>query len=374
MKKILILIFLSITILGYAQIITQETTDGSVIISPRGIEGKTSGNGSAENVGLGTNTLKSITKGSYNVAIGRNSLSSSTTGFNNIGIGDSTLFFNNSDLNIAIGSSSIGSNISGFQNIEIGTETLHQNATGRTNVAVGMYPMQINTTGYSNSAFNNFALNSNTTGYRNTSVGSTSMISNTIGNQNTSIGYFSLSNNTNGANNTGIGSGADVTLRGLTNATAIGFYAKVNDSNKVRIGNTAVTVIEGQVAWSNPSDRRLKENIVYTPKLGLDFINRLQTASYNYIDDKNKIRYDGFIAQDIEGVMKDLNLPFSGLKKSADGYYSLAYSDFVMPLVNAVKEQQIQISVLKKMLDVFEQKLTVLENTTSQQTIQQASK
>ena len=44
--------------------------------------------------------------------------------------------------------------------------------------------------------------------------------------------------------------------------------------------------------------------------------------------------------------MKDLNLPFSGLKKSGDGMYSLAYSDFVMPMVNAIKEQQSIISEL----------------------------
>jgi flagellar biosynthesis chaperone FliJ len=31
--------------------------------------------------------------------------------------------------------------------------------------------------------------------------------------------------------------------------------------------------------------------------------------------------------------------------------YSLAYSDFVMPLVNAVKEQQQQIKDLKKQID-----------------------
>ena len=70
--------------------------------------------------------------------------------------------------------------------------------------------------------------------------------------------------------------------------------------------------------------------------------------SYNYVSDKTKVRHEGFVAQDVEKVMKDLNLPFSGLKKSDDGMYSLAYSDFVMPLVNAVKEQQIQIEELKK--------------------------
>lgn len=72
--------------------------------------------------------------------------------------------------------------------------------------------------------------------------------------------------------------------------------------------------------------------------------------------------------------MKDLNLPFSGLKKSADGYYSLAYSDFVMPLINAVKEQQTQINALKKILEGFEQKLSTLESTKNQQTNQQPSR
>ena len=61
--------------------------------------------------------------------------------------------------------------------------------------------------------------------------------------------------------------------------------------------------------------------------------------------------------------MNDLNIPFSGLKISNDGMYSLAYSDFVMPLVNAVKQQQkqiidlqTQINDLKKMFIEFKNK------------------
>jgi hypothetical protein len=144
----------------------------------------------------------------------------------------------------------------------------------------------------------------------------------------------------------------------LTNATAIGNGATVGASHKVRIGNASVTVIEGQVAWSNVSDRRLKENIQVNNYLGLNFINKLQPVTYNYISDNTKVMHDGFIAQDIEQVMKDLNMPFSGLKKSSDGMYSLAYSDFVMPMVNAIKEQktiidnqQKQIDELKKMVE-----------------------
>jgi hypothetical protein len=46
----------------------------------------------------------------------------------------------------------------------------------------------------------------------------------------------------------------------LTNATAIGAQAVVTASNKIRLGNTAVTVIEGQVAFTASSDKTKKEN------------------------------------------------------------------------------------------------------------------
>jgi hypothetical protein len=93
--------------------------------------------------------------------------------------------------------------------------------------------------------------------------------------------------------------------------------------------------------------------------LSVDNNNNISVDNNNYISDNNKTRYDGFIAQDIEQTIKDLNIPFSGLTKSEDGIYSLAYSDFVMPLVNAVKEQQQQINDLKKQMEAL--KLIVLK-------------
>jgi hypothetical protein len=68
---------------------------------------------------------------------------------------------------------------------------------------------------------------------------------NTTGSNNTACGLNALLSNTTGSNNTGIGIGADVSARNLTNATAIGNGAIVNASNKIRLGNPDVTVIEG---------------------------------------------------------------------------------------------------------------------------------
>lgn len=50
--------------------------------------------------------------------------------------------------------------------------------------------------------------------------------------------------NTLGSMNTAVGYMANVSATGLSNATVIGANATVNASNKVRIGNTNVTVIE----------------------------------------------------------------------------------------------------------------------------------
>ena len=65
--------------------------------------------------------------------------------------------------------------------------------------------------------------------------------------------------NTTGNFNTAIGNGANVSDGNLTNATAIGNGATVNASNKIRLGDAAVNVIEGQVAFTASSDKTQKE-------------------------------------------------------------------------------------------------------------------
>ncbi len=179
-----------------------------------------------------------------------------------------------------------------------------------------------------------------------------------------------------------------VSQNGLTNATAIGFTAIVNASNKVRIGNAAVTVIEGQVAYSFPSDARFKNNIQQNVP-GLDFITKLQPVTY-YFDTKkletfnktgNLVTTDfntgnikkintGFLAQDVEKIAKQFGYDFDGVNAPADssGYYTLGYSQFVVPLVQAVKEQQAQIEqhkkdneLLKKQLQDILEKLEKIE-------------
>ena len=58
------------------------------------------------------------------------------------------------------------------------------------------------------------------------------------------------------------------------------------------------------------------------------------------VQNKEKIIYTGFVAQDVERVAKDLKYDFSGVDvpKSDNDLYSLRYAEFVVPLVKAVQE------------------------------------
>jgi len=130
------------------------------------------------------------------------------------------------------------------------------------------------------------------------------------------------------------------------------------------LGNASAKTVGGYGAWTNYSDRRLKENIVYKNDLGLNFITRLNPVSFNYISDTNKRRRDGLIAQDVQQILNDLNIEFSGLviDDDKDKTLNLSYVDLVIPLINAVKEQQSQIKDQQGLISSLEERMANLEN------------
>ena len=76
--------------------------------------------------------------------------------------------------------------------------------------------------------------------------------------------------------------------------------AIVNNSNKIRLGNSFVSVIEGQVAYTFSSDKTKKEN--FKPVDGEDVLKKipgLTLSSWNYIShDPKQFRHYGPMAQD----------------------------------------------------------------------------
>ena len=192
-------------------------------------------------------------------------------------------------------------------------------------------------------------------------------ISNTTGNQNLFVGFSSGSFNITGTNNTALGYGASPSTGALTNSTALGNGAFVTASNKVRLGNTAVTAIEGQVAYSFPSDARFKYQVRGNVP-GLAFIRQLRPVTYRFdgakldqftrtgtlpagfTPDSAAAVQTGFLAQDVEAAARRLGYRFDGVHAPADArdHYSLAYSQFVMPLVQAVQELSAEVETLQK--------------------------
>ena len=111
------------------------------------------------------------------------------------------------------------------------------------------------------------------------------------------------------------------------------------------------------------SDQQEK-NTITDSDLGIDFIKRLTPKSYIF-NGKTRTHY-GLIAQDVETVLSDISKPtseFAGFIKTdiseeQDGSqyrYGLRYTEFVAPLIKAIKEQQTIIEDLQA-------RITALEN------------
>ncbi|HYV93249.1 MAG TPA: tail fiber domain-containing protein [Chitinophagales bacterium] len=289
-----------------------------------------------------------------------------------------------------------GKNIDGGGNCFFGGDAGYSNTSGGANIFTGYYSGFTNTTGsnncyygyltgygnltgssctfigtragYASTANNNTFVGSmsgyfNTTGTSNTFYGNSGGYTTTTGSSNTFIGFNAGSGNTTGSQNSCLGYSAGVSSSGLGNATALGYGAAVNASNKVRLGSANVTVVEGQVAYSFPSDGRFKTNIKEDVP-GIEFINRLRPVTYNFETQKfdeflhrndstfkeremetdysasSQIKQSGFIAQEVEKVMQETGYDFNGVHhpESDIDNYSMSYELLTVPLVKAVQE------------------------------------
>ena len=269
-----------------------------------------------------------------------------------------------------------------FGNTYIGYNAAFNNTIGGGNTVVGAGSLYSSNTGGFNTALGSRVLYFDTSGSGNTAIGASSLYFNTSGDNNTAVGINSLYSNTIGANNTAIGNYADVTSGNLVNASVFGYFAGVDTSNKVLIGNTSVSSIGGQVSWTNFSDARIKNNIKENVK-GLVFINLLRPITFHYDTKKEQdllgikgmpdwkgkydiedIPFSGFIAQEVEAAAQKAGYNFSGIDKQGK-IYGLRYSEFVVPLVKAVQELNMELKKqnedLKKEIETLRSRIEMLE-------------
>jgi hypothetical protein len=173
----------------------------------------------------------------------------------------------------------------------------------------------------------------------------------------TSIGVHGF---TNSASNIGIYAGNQNSQANLRSYSGWAFYAN--------------NYAGGMTAWYGPSDARLKKEIK-TISGAVDLVKNLRGVNYYYDQDKypdlnlpTGEQY-GFIAQEIEKVMpnevREAVFPGNQNVKGANGkvepakdykFKTVAYTNIIPVLVEAIKEQQKQIEDMKQQIEDLKKK------------------
>lgn len=202
-------------------------------------------------------------------------------------------------------------------------ENARTSSNGLCNTTIGEGTLFTNTNGHSNTANRYRILYDNISGSNNTAIGRNTLSTITIGNRNVPVGY-----------------NANVIADNLTNSIAIGANAVVDASNKIRMGNSSITVSDIQVAWNVTSDRRWNEDIKDL-NLKLTFLNDLVPVSYLHINDNSEKKEFGPIAQHLENTIKKHGFDQSRLgiiNKDKNGYYTVRYNVFIPILIKSLQE------------------------------------
>lgn len=265
----------------------------------------------ALNTAIGSNALYSNTIGYFNTSVGRNALYSNVAGSNATAIGANAMYYANNNAiaftnyNVAVGfealrGSTTASNNWGNFNTAIGYQSLYSNTMGSNNIAIGHTALYSNTNANQNIAIGNGALytqsynpgtdwnsdnvaigyqalytnmpTSTNEGNQNTAIGNYALFGNNVGGNNTAVGYLAgyttvpANANGMGSNNTFIGYNtgfASSTQR--TNATAIGYNAKVDASNALILGGTGIDAVNVGIGITSPANKLDILHISSTP-------------------------------------------------------------------------------------------------------------
>ena len=206
-------------------------------------------------------------------------------------------------------------------------------------------------------------------GKNNIAIGEKALYSNTIGEGNVALGYQAGDVITTGDSNVIIGYGANVNSSNAFNQIVIGAGTTGTGNNEIALGNTSITAIKGQVAFSTYSDIRIKKNITNSD-LGLDFIKQLRPVKYNKVnpaeypdeilekrfkgDDPDEKPeddlqvYHGLVAQEVKQVLDNASKTWDGHSiNESNGKQGIAYGALTVPLIKAVQELSEENTQLK---------------------------
>ncbi|WP_428661626.1 tail fiber domain-containing protein [Runella sp.] len=253
-RYILFLLFLCPLFLQ-AQISVEESTDGSITLTPKGISSNSTANfynnmalgrsalrnnnpGTTHNAAVGAFTLFSNTAGNYNTALGTEALYSNVANSGSTAVGYRAMnyadnratgitTYNTALGNYALqGSSTPSANI-GIKNTAIGFQVLMQNTSGQENTGSGYQALKENLTGEFNTASGAYSMLKSANSSANTAAGSQALY-NHSNQSNEAIGYRALYNSKYSESNVAVGSRAMMQVDSLTSPfmnVAVGYSA-----------------------------------------------------------------------------------------------------------------------------------------------------
>lgn len=364
------------------------------------------GNGSGYNNNTGSENTATgyralwMNKADDNTAFGSNALFGNESGKNNTAVGSYAGFHNGSgNGNTCLGFVALQENIDGNENTAVGSGALGNNFFGSYNVSVGASSLLGNQSGWGNTALGHKALSYNFNGHHNVAVGEDA-----------------LKTNYNGSENIAIGSFADVSSGNYTNAIAIGTRAKVGASGSMALGGAGADAVKVGIGISTPqaslhlkqlpgtaargivwednattnhwrlyidgaadfgfacngiyksyinhlngnyvtmSDARLKTDVQPITNI-LPRLLQLIPKSYYYNDNPSgSHRSYGFVAQEVEPLFPE----FVSTDKET-GLEGIAYSNFGVIAIQAIKEQQQLIAKQEQKIDKLESELKAIK-------------
>ena len=149
--------------------------------------------------------------------------------------------------------------------------------------------------------------------------------------------------------------------------SVMNFYVNPNDDGPASFGTSDISLqisgsdlkvkkdIVGFV--SSFSDERLKENIKPICS-SIDIVTKLEGKTFNWNETSSKAGEfnAGMIAQDVEKILPHIVTENSTLSSDNTKYKSIKYQEIVPYLVEAIKEQQKELDLLKRTIKKLERK------------------
>ena len=274
----------NLTVYNKAEINYNASATSNLGIGSTAMDSVTTGD---YNVGLGDNAGTAITTGNYNTHIGHNAGTGQSTADSNTFIGYDTGALSSGPANTAVGYQALRGNVADTRNVAIGHQA-GSTATATDCIYIGYQAGQANT------------------------IDDILYIDNTA--TLSPLLFGDMANRR-------------VVINGKTSDNA-------NDRTFFSNGAAGGTTV-----WNNDSDKKLKDNISTIPD-ALGKVLQLRGVNFEWKDKREPGQRMGLIAQEVAAVVPEVVT----MSETA----SLQYGPLVALLIEAIKDQQVQIDELKK--------------------------